>query len=43
MKDWLDTHSEGKPGFHRYTTERYGLSAEAIREQYSEYMARYYP
>jgi Sulfotransferase family len=43
MKDWLETHSEGKPGFHRYTAERYGLDAGMIREQYSEYMNRYYP
>ncbi len=43
MKDWLETHSEGKPGFHRYTAERYGLGAGMIREQYSEYMDRYYP
>jgi hypothetical protein len=43
MKDWLDTHSEGKPGFHRYTAEQFGLSEGMIREQYSAYMARYYP
>jgi Sulfotransferase family len=43
MKDWLDTHSEGKPGFHRYTAEQFGLSDEVIKEQYREYMARYYP
>ena len=42
MNDWLETHSEGKPGFHRYTAERYGLGAGMIREQYSEYMDRYY-
>ncbi len=43
MTDWLETHSEGKPGFHRYKAQRYGLDAEKIREQYSEYMDRYYP
>jgi hypothetical protein len=43
MKDWFETHSEGKPGFHRYTADRYGLNARLIREQYGEYMDRYYP
>jgi Sulfotransferase family len=43
MKNWLDTHSEGKSGAHRYTAERFKLSSELIREQYVEYMARYYP
>jgi Sulfotransferase family len=43
MKNWLDTHSEGKSGAHRYTAERFGLSPAMIREKYVEYMARYYP
>jgi Sulfotransferase family len=43
MMNWLDTHSEGKSGAHRYTAERFGLSPELIREKYGEYMARYYP
>jgi Sulfotransferase family len=43
MTDWLDTHSEGKGGVHRYTAEQFGLSEQTIRDQYREYMARYYP
>ncbi|MGO9059901.1 MAG: sulfotransferase family protein [Candidatus Binataceae bacterium] len=43
MKNWLDTHSEGKGGIHRYTAEHFGLSDEILRDQYHEYMARYYP
>jgi Sulfotransferase family len=43
MAEWLDTHSEGKGGVHRYTAERFGLNERTIREQYREYMARYYP
>ena len=43
MKDWLDTHSEGKSGVHRYSAEQFGLSPETIKRQYGEYLARYYP
>ncbi|HEY2106775.1 MAG TPA: sulfotransferase [Candidatus Binataceae bacterium] len=43
MSNWLETHSEGKSGAHRYTAGQFGLSEKMIRDQYSEYMARYYP
>jgi Sulfotransferase family len=43
MQRWLDTHSEGKPGFHRYTARQFGLSEQTIADQYHEYMERYYP
>jgi hypothetical protein len=43
MIDWLDTHSEGKSGAHRYTAQQFGLSERIIRDKYGEYMERYYP
>jgi hypothetical protein len=43
MKNWLDTHSEGKGGVHTYTAEQFGLSESLLRDRYREYMARYYP
>ncbi len=43
MREWLDTHSESKPGFHRYSAEQFGLSEAMLREPYRDYMARYYP
>ena len=43
MKNWLDTHSEGKGGVHRYTAEHFGLSDEILSDRFREYMDRYYP
>ena len=43
MKNWLDTHSEGKGGVHSYTAEQFGLNEQMLRDRYREYMARYYP
>lgn len=43
MSSWLETHSEGKSGAHRYTAEQFGLSEKMIRDKYSQYMERYYP
>lgn len=42
MKNWLDTHSEGKGGVHSYTAEQFGLNEQMLRDRYREYMARYY-
>jgi hypothetical protein len=43
MQKWLEEHAEGKPGFHRYKAEDFGLTEDMIREQFAEYIARYYP
>jgi hypothetical protein len=41
MKKWLDEHAEAKPGFHRYKAEDFGLTEDAIRKQFAEYVERY--
>ena len=43
MRKWLDEHAEAKPGFHRYQAEDFGLTEDAIRKQFAEYIERYHP
>ena len=40
----LDNDLKGaKPGFHRYTLDDFGLTADMIRRDYREDVERYYP
>ncbi len=41
MRAWLDAHAHTRPGFHKYTPEQYGLTAEQIRRKYAGYIERY--
>lgn len=43
MRKWLDEHAQAKPGFHRYKAEDYGLTEDAIRREFTEYIERYHP
>lgn len=43
MKKWLDEHAAARPGFHRYQAEDFGLTQDAIRKQFAEYIERYHP
>jgi sulfotransferase family protein len=41
MRAWLDAHAQSRPGFHKYTPEQYGLTADEIRRKYASYIERY--
>src|SRR5579875_1326175 len=41
MQSWLDAHAHTRPGFHKYTPEQYGLTAQEIRRKYADYIERY--
>ena len=43
MRKWLDEHAEAKPGFHRYKAEDFGLTDDAIRKEFADYIERYHP
>jgi hypothetical protein len=43
MRKWLDDHAKARPGFHRYKAEDFGLTDDAIREEFAEYIERYHP
>lgn len=43
MRKWLDEHAKAKPGFHRYQAEDFGLTEDAIRKEFAEYIERYHP
>ncbi len=43
MRKWLDEHARAKPGFHRYQAEDFGLTEDAIRKEFAEYIERYHP
>jgi hypothetical protein len=41
MQAWLDAHAHTRPGFHKYTPEQFGLTAQEIRRKYADYIERY--
>lgn len=43
MRDWVATHPQGQHGEHRYDLETYGLSEEAVREAFADYIEEYGP
>jgi hypothetical protein len=43
MRNWLDEHAQARPGFHRCRAEDFGLTEDAIRTQFAEYIERYHP
>jgi hypothetical protein len=38
FEGWRAEHASGAHGAHRYTAEEYGLSTDAIREEYADYI-----
>lgn len=42
MRAWLDAHAQTRPGFHKYTPEQYGLTEQAIRGKYADYIERFH-
>jgi hypothetical protein len=41
MERWLEDDARDRPPRHRYSADRFGLTDTAIREAFSEYMARF--
>ena len=41
MQKWLDGHPKGKHGAHTYSLEEYGLSVEALKPAFGEYVKRF--
>ncbi len=41
MQKWLDDHPKGKHGAHTYSLEEYGLSVEALKPAFGEYVERF--
>jgi len=41
VQEWADTHQPGHRGAHTYELADYGLTAEQVREAFSEYLAAY--
>lgn len=41
MRAWESDNSLGKHGSHQYAMNRYGFSADEIRREFSDYLARY--
>ena len=41
MEQWLEANRSGSRGEHRYTADRYGLSADQIRSDFDFYIRTY--
>lgn len=41
MRDWLQANPQGKWGRHAYRLDEWGLSPQALRPYFAEYLARY--